>query len=902
MLDNAHLGIVVKPLDRALVLLRFGLIPLIAVCVSLPAISSALDGTAPRGGNVLIGLAGPLVAVAYLLLLQMDSVGGQVDRVVALVQRRIAAACDHDYGSTHKERGIACRLTPEIFHAPLFRYEAQTEVVSDLARACGERDSGRFWFVEGRGGSGKTRTALRLVQALIRDTQLFEYGCRCYLYDLSRYPSVQTELVRKLRRGRLAQAVVMVDNFHLVAATELQELTDLLVDRRESRPARLLVFFTRPGDAWNLGPGTDIRLLSEAKAAGCYVKLGGPQARVVEDGISKIDERASELVASLRKNGTASAAQLHLAQVIARNGSVPPDVLATIHLVLGTKGESEPSAHLVALLAVLAGLSVHRGSFSRSELRKAIRLVAQEVGDAKPLGTLQLRASFRRLRRVGLVARVNSESPRYLFHEELAELCIDQLAHSLALAAPLRETFESSLRVVAGKRLEALLAPGCAVEAWLVATEMGDQDELADRFEAALADGAMKRMLPCLRRAEKRYALTPSQRLQLAILLDRTGEFAESRVVFADDRLHEVAPSDDLALLLAASRVESNHPSGHERDLQVLLNHRDPLVNLIGEYWGLHVDTHRGRFPADAMLGVAAEALPMVEARGTFWQIHSLGRMQFDSLRAFYLSGRRDFKRLESATRRPIDAYLRKKLPNYEGMHLLYRHAHLIGHLLLPRLALLDQTVDVDAAAFAGLELGRPATVEDLAKAALYYYRRAQDEFWQVGDRESSYLKADVLNAKMIQVGADLPSLKSALSDYRDFIARGNFTTLNGYPHFYYFRWHVLQHYAQLAQGGGLTAGDEHLNEARRALGKMIACDRGSGNCYGVQRGKLLNVLLEGLDKPFNVSVLEKLMAEIDQLGYGFERDLLAKLVRQEGHASSGEMMDIFRYYPFVHQ
>ncbi|HTA13822.1 MAG TPA: hypothetical protein VK781_03090, partial [Solirubrobacteraceae bacterium] len=532
MLDNAHLDIVVKPLDRALVLLRFGLVPLIALCISLPIISSALDGSGLGGRNVLIGLAGPLVAAAYLLLLQMESVGGQVDRVVASVQRRIATACDHDYGSRHKEGGLACRLTPEIFHAPLFRYEAQTEVVSDLAHACRELDSGCFWFVEGRGGTGKTRTALRLVQALIRDNQLFEYGCRCYLYDLSRSSSVQTELVSKLRRGRLAQAVVMVDNFHLVAATELQELTDLLVDRRESRPARLLVFFTRPGDAWNLGPGGDIRLLSEAKSADCYVELGGPQARVVEDGISKIDERASELVAGLRKNGTASAAQLHLAQVIARNGSVSPDVLAIIHLVLGTRMDPEPSADLVVLLAILASLSVHRGSFSRSDLRKAIRLVAHEVKDPGPLGTRQLRASFRRLRRLGLVVRIDSDGPRYVFHEELAELCIDQLTHSLALAPPVRVTFEASLRVVGETRLKEPLAPGDAVEAWLVATEIGDQEALVERFEEALADGAMKRMLPCLRRAEKRYTLSPSQRLQLAILLDRTGEFAESRAVF----------------------------------------------------------------------------------------------------------------------------------------------------------------------------------------------------------------------------------------------------------------------------------------------------------------------------------------------------------------------------------
>jgi hypothetical protein len=893
MLSSAHVEVVVKPLDRALVLLRFGLIPLIAVCVSLPVISSALDSSG-GGGHELLGLAGPLVAVAYLLLLQMESVGGRVDRVLALVQRRIAVACDHDYGSTHKGGDIACRLTPEIFHAPLFQYDTQTKLVSSLAQACSEVDACRFWFVSGPSGTGKTRTALRLVQALIRDNRLFEYGCRCYFYDLSRSPSVQTELVRKLRRGRLEQAVVLVDNFHLVSTTELQELTDLLVNRRESRPARLLVFFTRPGDAWSLGPGADVRLLSEAKSADCYVKLGGPLANVIEDGISKIDEEAADLVAGLRRNGTASAAQLHLAQVIARNGSTPPDVLATIHLILGTKGGAEPSAGLVTLLGILAGLSVHRGSFSRAELRRAIRLVALEGGRSRLLETLRLHTAFRRLRRLGLVTRVDLDGPRYLFHEEMAELCVDRLTGS--------PPFESSLVVAGQARLKELGAADDALEAWLVGTEIGDQGALAERFEAALAEGAMKRMLPCLRRAGERYALTPSQRLQLAILLDRTGEFAESRAMFADDPLPGLAPSNDLALLLAASRVEANHPSGHELDLQVLVDHPDPLVNLIGRYWELHIDTHRGRFAPDAMLEVAAEALPMVEARGTFWQVHSLGRMQFDSLRAFYLSGRSDFGGLDAASRRSINACLRKRLPNYEGMHLLYRYAHLIGHVLLPRLALLGQRVDANAAAFAGLELGRSATVEDLAKKTLYFYMRAKDEFWQVGDREASYLKADVLNAKMIQIGADLPTLEGALGDYMDFIAGGNFTTLNAYPHFYYFRWHLLQHFALIAQGEDRAADGEHLDEARRALAKMVACDGDTGNRYGLQRARLLAFLLEGLGGSFDVPALEELAAEMDQLGYRFERDLLAKLVKQEGRVTSVEMMDIFRYYPFVHQ
>ncbi|MBS1891552.1 MAG: hypothetical protein JST59_09670 [Actinobacteria bacterium] len=890
MLDSTQLRVVIKPLDRVLVSLRFGLIPLVAICLSLPIITSSLQGSGER----LTGLVGPLIAICYLMLLQLQSVGDRVDWLLASVRRRIAMACDHDYGSTHEERGLACYLTPDVFQAPLFRYEGQTELVLDLAHACVEEDPCRFWFVEGRSGTGKTRTALRLVQALIRDNRLFTYACRCHLYDFSRSPSVQTDLVRKLRRGRLARGVVLVDNFHLVTPVALQQLTDLIIDRRESRPAHLLVFFTRPGDAWTMGPGSDVRLLSEAKTAGCYVELSGPPANVVEDGVAEIDEMAADLVAGLRRDGIASAAQLHLAQVIARNGSAPEDVLITLHLLLGRAEGPEPPPDLIGLLGILAGLSVHRGSFSRRELRGGIMSLAREKDGPGLLNAAGLLRSFRRLRKLGLVTRLDSDGALYLFHEELAELCVDRLAH-----LPI---FESSLRAIGKLRLSWLTETGEALETWLVATEIGDRRGIVECFEAALAAGAMKRMLPCLRRAQARGTLSPTQRLELAILLDRTGEFAESRELFTDERLREAAVDNNLALLLAASRVEVNHPSLHELDLQILLDDRDPLVNLIGSYWELHVDTHFGRFAPDPMLAVAEDALPMVEARGRFWQVHSLGRMHFDSLRAFYLSGSSAYRELESKPRRRLDAYLKSRLPNYAGMHLLYRNAHLLGHILLPRLALLGRPVDADAAAFAGVELQRSASVQDLAKGALQYYLRARDEFWQVGDREAAYLKADVLNARMIQGDADLPQLRVALDDYRDFIATGGFTMLNGYPHFYYFRWHLLMHFRDLGEGMTAAPAEDHLAQAREALDEMIEIDSLTANEYALQRGRLLTILMGGFDGPLDVVELTEASAKMEELGYGFERDLLDRLIVQSGRLTPVELWDIFRYLPFVHQ
>ena len=73
-----------------------------------------------------------------------------------------------------------------------------------LLEACADTAGGQYWFVEGESGSGKTRLALLLVQALVRDPKLFELGNRCFLYDFSDADTVQDHLLR--RAGALLPA------------------------------------------------------------------------------------------------------------------------------------------------------------------------------------------------------------------------------------------------------------------------------------------------------------------------------------------------------------------------------------------------------------------------------------------------------------------------------------------------------------------------------------------------------------------------------------------------------------------------------------------------------------------------------------------------------------------------
>ncbi len=895
MLDDARVAVVIRPLERVLILLKFALVPTLALAVSATAITPILDSSPTTPGDWVVGVLGPALAAAYVVLLQTQTVGSRLDRGLAQLRRRIALACDHDYAASHERGGIACRLTPEVFQAPLFRYDQQRNAVNKLYSACEEEAGGQYWFVEGESGSGKTRTVLRLVQTLARDGLLFELSNHCYLYDFSVSDGVQEKLLRRLRARHHQGDIVFVDNFQLVRTDVLDDLSDHLLGRAAGEE-RLIVFLARPREAWNLNLGSDVRMLSEAKAGNRHIELRGPRSELVERGVSQVSASVSRLVAELDESGIASAAQLHLGQVIALNRSVPNDVLEMLQLLLGKADQSRLSPDLVDMLAILTALAVHRGSFSREEFRSAVRAVeAKSRGESSAFYALRMHITFRRLHKIGLIAEENrGEGKGYLFHEQLSELCSDRLSRQPA--------FDSARYAVGQLRLEQQRREGDALRAWLTATEIGNQQAMEDCFEEALSIGANHRMTLCLRRASRRYPLHPASRLQLAILLDRIGEFVESRAVLEGELGSKLDSLPKLATLLAATRIEASHFRDYEADLGVLLDSPDRLVKIVGEYWEAHIAMHTGRFESDVLMELATEALQLLEREGgAFWQVHSLARMHFDSLRVFYLAGRSDVEAIFSPERRSLDAYLKASLPIFHAMHTLYTQAHLVGHVLLPRIALFNRPVSAELAANAGLEANGGLTIAGLTRQALTLYCQARDQFARYGDREAIYLQADVLNAEMIQPDANLDDLREALGAYENFIVSSEFNSLNSYPHFYYLRWDVLKYYEAIAKHGRSEAADGYLSEAHFHLERIEDLDGASENRYGQLRARLLSILLRGIRDPFVERELLELKRQTAEHGYGFETELLSHLVEQRTLSPAG-LREVFRLYPFVHQ
>lgn len=894
LLDGSRVATLVRPVDRTLTVLKFALVPLIAIALSLPAIRSLAVSSDPTVGEILLKLIGPLLALAYLFLLQTNAVNGTLDRAIARLRRWVATTCNHEYRADHDDRGIACQLTPSVFRAPVFDYADQEDVLNELSGACNSGHLGEFWFIEGNSGTGKTRAALRFVQRLVRDPELFELGGRCFLYDFSYSEAIQHELENQLGTPRHDDAVLLIDNFQLVNPELLKSLTKRFVRESDTANERLVVFLTRESAAWNLSPGQDVRLLAKAKSGERHRELLGPGSVGLAGEVSEFDEDAEDLIRSLEKDGLASAAQLHLAQVIGRNRSLPPEVVDAAHMLAGDTSQVSPES--IRMFALLTAVSMHRGTFSRRSIRRAIRIAAHASGGSTTIETVRLALALRTLQRIGLVPKIQIDATRFIFHEDIARQCVDQLWGD--------RTFMPIFLAVGEERLARQANDEVAMRAWLIAVEIDDQETLAAKFDAALLKGSYQRMRICLERARKRYKLDDSTLLQLGILLDRAGEFSESRELLADGLDLGADSSRELVVILAACRLEARHQDNYREGLDLLVNHPDPFVAIVGEYWEIHIAAHRGIFDPQRLLRLAAEGFDRLDSGAGHWRLYSLGRIYFDGLRHLYLSGETDTAAFVSRDHEKLRKRLSKQLPTYEALRILYTEAHLIAHVFLPRVAIFGEKIKPGEAANARLKREDVETVESLISSGQRLYSRAREEFGLYGDREESYLLAEALNAQMIERGADLQALDGPLNEYEKFIVGGSQNMLASFPHFYRFRREMLAYFqANKDPDPDPEASTAHLRQAKHYLNEVQILDRAVGNRYGEFRATLLMLLHRCVESaaPLDTAELAAMERVATSGGYNFEQKLLRHLAAIRFPASL-QLAEIFRFYPFVNQ
>ena len=885
-----RLPIVVRPLDLALKSTKFFLIPAVVAIASIEVVQVVVELSSKASSHWL--LIGVLAAFAlYVPLFRAPPVARRVDHLLNATRRWVVTSCGP--GTVHERTRVSCRLTPYYLRTWIFQYDSQRLAVERLAEAAIESSGAEFWVVEGASGTGKTRCVQLLVNALIRDPDHFELANRIFLYDLSISNEVQRDLLRRLGTPRHNDAIVVVDNFQQVSTDSIRALTRSLLDMPGRSVERLLVFLTRPGDAWSLSPGAEVRLISEAKRSGHYISINGLDASSLTDDVYQVDPVASGLLTDLTVRPVASAAQLHTAQIIATNREASPEVIDVLRLLAG-KPEYEASTELVVFLGIVSALAAYRGSFTGRDFRRAVGHVVRDASDIEGMpGRIRLYLLLRKLRRLGMLPKMRLDGVHYTFHEAIAQLCVERLVSARA--------FEAAFRVSILLRIGDLRQEESPEIQWMLATEIGAEPTMREYFDAAAESGAFQPMVACLERCSTRIRFSDDIRLQFALLLDRVGKFAASRLEFDDSLVQSLASSSKLAAQLVIARLEVTHEEQADAELETLRRSPDPFIALSASYWEIHMAAHHGEFHPYELSHLASEAISLAGEHPTYFMLHSVARMHFDALRHLYLSGSATPSLVHAMMNDSSSRYLRNRLATFEALRILYSRAHLLGHVLLPMVAILQESVTCGDAGVEGAPESHVA-ISTLVEAARLEYSKAKNEFWQFGDREAHYLQADILNAELISTDVDFERTEGLLFEYRRFIEASGFEDMASYPYLYLWRWNVLKRFALLLNPTpDLRTADEYLSEARRCLRLVESLDAKVMNNYGLFRARVLHLLLDGVNTPLDSAAITELQPEAEARGYGFEVKLLRYLRDQPG-IRPADLRQMFRFYPIVHQ
>ncbi|MDQ3802469.1 MAG: ATP-binding protein [Acidobacteriota bacterium] len=898
-----RLHLILPPLEVAFAAVQLILVPSLAVFAEVSLFNAYFGLRGVVGGDRVLAYIAAGLFLLHLALLRVPTISGGLERAIGKLERYAVLSCPWmSLPSRDVQWRPGCWLIPEEYKQPLFRYDSQQYLIERIVRllADGEGDGARFVYVEGESGQGKTRTIFLLMHTLLKDPKLCELANRAFLYDMAMGRKTQTTMCRRLGSIEHEDALVFVDNVHRIEPEVLRDVTQKLLDTPGRGTERLVILLGQPGQAWRVRPTAEVRLISAAREQSVYLSLGGVPSRYLAeqlDGRPGGDLWARAFHPAAMQ--TATIAQLHFAQAVARNARNLALVRELLDLIEGAQ-PSQARENITRFVSVVTAVSLYRGSFTSGVFWRACWASSRRRWAGRVIDCLRMRLLLARMSRLGFTPRQSAPRAQFVFHEAMAEHCKDHLATNPAFWS----WFVSSVNW----RL-AMLEEQHPMIRWLLSCEVHDTEAMQQTFERALLSGTLSPMVRCLDRNRGAVEHSPSAGYQYALLLDKVGRFADSRAVYS--RLDARSPEESvLANRVRLARVEVEHGADAYDILSDIARQRNDVANtMAAEYWKIHLDAHRGIFRPEELIQLAEKfgrSYSREQFERSYFLVHSAARIFFDAHRHVYLSGERVTDRLARLEQLPLDAILNQHLPQYRALYILYREAHLLAHEILPNLVFLDahqQLYTLAGKVRDNTQLA-PGVIVQRAHEA---YTRASDEFAVYGDREYLYLQADTLNMEMLADDAELEPLRAKLIDYNAFIEKTDFADLMSYPCFYFFRWHTLNYFRWLESGDQRYAqgeADRHAAAASDYLAKAERLDKQCGNAYGLWRTRFMRTLLDGL-RAAAPGMLSAALAQskVEAGRRGYWRD--ARLVESLLDKHKITPLDIKRtvsYYPFVHQ
>jgi len=839
------------------------------------------------------------------LLLNVPAARKVAYGIPARIKRLIFIACD---SARSREIGhqIQCVAVNDDFRKLKLNHPTQKMIVESLLKKIREskKEPGTYDVIIAPSGFGKTRTAILLAEALIRDRDLCALADNFHYYDFARGYGIQNQFLSRLGGLAHSDALVIVDNFHLAEPEIIKGITRRLLDILNSTTERHLIFLAQPLENWRLRAGSEIRLLSYARETG---RLHSINALSRED-ISKA-QLSADVLRKIRAfsqsagTGSASIAEIQSVQVEDIGTAHQRQLTERVSNYLfsqNTQRADPPGQRLVTVVATATALALFKGVFDKRSFRKAFYYANPHKGIRRLWDQLIALRDLRLLSQSGIIPRSSLPGKLYVMHERLAEHFRDTIA---PVDATFMEGFEKALlwrlRTPEGEADPALN--------WLAGVELRDQDRLERYFGRAMVQGNLRLMGMRLSKAID-VLDSDSAQFQLGVILDKSGSFANAR-----GHLSQIAVTSELSGFSARAKLallEAEHDEEQFESVLALVCSQDRLIRLSALFWKIHIGAHKGRFDPEGLRSLGREVHNQfdLEALETdFFLSTLLSRIYFDTLRHVFLRRLDVAPQVLENSASQIADIVAKTDPCFKANTILYERAHFLEFIVLPAIAVFDERLNYEDTLGLGPHKG---DIADLTSRIEQEYRNAQDEFAVFGNREQYYLNGDILNVRIQNPLSDIQDLRVRLAEYHQFIATAGFEDLLSYPFVYEFKLAIRAWRDALlnpqAYRQDFDVLDEHRNDALRALKKIETFDTACQNAYGLWRKALYAILLEAVSGE-NVRLtgikakLEQHATTAEEQGFYGDAHFVRKLV-QKGGLRISDVMNALIYHPFVHQ
>lgn len=791
--------------------------------------------------------------------------------------------------------------------------DAQETLVRSLRETIAKLHSCTI-IVEGHSGSGKTATMILLLDRLLHGAKTAQTYPDTYYFDMAAGSKEITAFLYCCTNASLRDALVVLDNFHLVQPNDLERITAYALDQHNAPWGALLVL-TQPRRFMTLSPSMDTTLFEHARKSGCLYHLKPPSRRklrsfYLNDAKEPLYGEMEHILDTLgvsHSEGLRWVVYANVRRVATMAMQESENVLRDL-MQLSVSKQTEGQSYdldLIHALAIIVALSIHRGAFSEQELNRALD-IARGPRSLFNTSRRRLRIIIYRLQGIGFLVKAIARERVYVFHQTLSEHFRDHFSDFPQFA---------NVFVPVCRFLTNSLSENKPTLRWLYNVEIGDENAVIGTFDIALAEGAYMPMYQALERGI-RHPMSPHWETTIdnlaylrGLLSERIGALEEARRFFREFHEKQVQCTDSW-IRSGISLVEAEHGPDSLAFLESI--ERCPVVSSLyrtsAAYWIVHIKAHGGEFDIDTLDQLIRELeVSWNNARhaNPTDAMHLARRLIFDRARFHYLIGSGEYSVIDQLQERPLTLELEKLHHSFSAFKRKFFEAHLLHYDAMFALGFLGEVsteLDQDL-----VPEGKERDIDWLINKSIQCYEAAMESFKIFGDKTADYVRGRWIEVRLAANDADLDRIGIDLHEYTEFMRLTGVPDLVPYPLIYHFKLAFLNAIASLNHPNPEVGTAEFDSKIRLSLYYIEQAKQAFehvNNLYLIDLCQLFSVFIQFViqkDKQVFEDALIRLRANAQKLGY-------IRYLRAIDHVLTStttplsKVRDCIRFFPFVHQ